>query len=72
MHAVVRQYTGVSTLIDEMEQRQGEVREVLGGVNGLNSYFAVRNGDALTTITVCNDQAGTEESTSLASEWVRE
>ncbi len=72
MHAVVRQYTGVSTLIDEMEQRQGEVRELLGGVNGLNAYFAVRNGDALTTITVCDDQAGTEESTSVASGWVRD
>jgi len=72
MRAVVRQYTGVSTLIDEMAQRQGEVERILGAVPGFNAYYAVRDGDKLTTITVCADDAGTELSTARAGEWVRE
>ena len=72
MHAVVRRYTGVSSLIDEMTQREGEVREVLGAVPGFSAYYALRDGDALTTITVCTDRVGTEQSTQAAANWVRE
>lgn len=72
MHAVVRRYSGVSALIDEMERRQDEVEGLLSAVDGFTAYYAVREGDALTTITVCEDEAGTEESTATAAQWVRE
>jgi hypothetical protein len=72
MHAVVRRYTGVSSLIDEMEHRYGEVEQLLSGIPGFNAYYAVRDGDALTTITVCDDSAGTTQSTGLAAQWVQE
>lgn len=72
MFAVVRQYTGVSELIDEMHQRHAEVEEILSSVDGMKAYYAVRNGDALTTITICEDHEGTEESTARAAAWVRD
>jgi len=72
MHAVVRRYTGVSALIDEMNRRQGEVSEVLSSIEGFTAYYAVRDGDALTTFTVCEDEAGTDESNAVAAEWVRD
>lgn len=72
MHAVVRRYTGVKALIDEMTARHSEVEELMGGVPGFNAYYAVRDGDALTTITVCADSAGTDASTGVAAQWVRE
>lgn len=72
MHAVVRRYHGVSSLIDEMISRQGEVQQVMSGVPGFNAYYALRDGDALTTVTVCNDAAGTTRSTGVAAEWVKE
>jgi len=72
MHAVVRRYAGVSSLIDQMSQRQSEVEELMNEIPGFNAYYAVRDGDALTTITVCDDAAGTEESTGLAAQWVRD
>jgi hypothetical protein len=72
MHAVVRRYTGVSSLIDQMSQRQGEVKELIAEVPGFNAYYAVRDGDALTTITVCDDSTGTQRSTGLAAQWVRD
>ena len=72
MHAVVRRYKGVSSLIDEMLERQGEVKELLSAVEGFNAYYAVRDGDALTTITVCKDGKGTADSTARAANWVKE
>ena len=72
MHAVVRRYTGVSSLIEQMSQRQGEVEEIIKNVPGFKAYYAVRDGDALTTITVCEDSTGTETSTGRAAEWVRD
>ena len=72
MHAVVRRYGGAAALIDAMAQRSGEVEQVLRGVPGFVAYYAVRAGDELATVTVCDDAAGTRESTRRAAEWVRQ
>ncbi len=34
------------------------------------SYDAIRDGDGLATVTVCEDQVGTRESSRPAAEWV--
>ena len=70
MHAVVREYSGVTELMDEMDARHHEVEELMGGVPGFISYYAIRKGDALTTVTVCKDEAGTEASSEVAAKWV--
>src|SRR5262245_51196509 len=72
MHVVIRRYTGASSLIAAMEERAEEVEDLLSGVAGLVTYHAVRNGDELATITVCEDEEGIEESTRLAREWVQQ
>ena len=72
MFAVTRSYTGASALIDAMAQRQSEVEGVITTVPGFVSYTAVRSGDSLTTITMCDDQAGVDETTRRAAQWVRE
>jgi hypothetical protein len=72
MYVVVRRYTGASALVDAMIQRQQEVRELIGGVPGFRAYYAARTGgDGAATVTVCDDKAGTDESTRRAGEWVR-
>jgi hypothetical protein len=70
MYAVVRRYSGASRLFDLLAQRQDEVKGIISGVPGFVAYYAVRSGDGGTTITVCQDQAGTQESTRRAAEWV--
>jgi hypothetical protein len=73
MHAVMRQYSGSGTdeLFDALEQRESEVRELISTVPGFVSYIAFRTGDgAGTTVTVCQDKAGTDESTRRAAAWV--
>ena len=72
MHAVVRRYAGASALADALAQRSGEVEELLRGVPGFVAYYAVRAGDELATVTVCDDREGTRESSQRAREWVQQ
>ena len=74
MHAVVRTYSGqgASELFDLLGQREEDVKALISGVRGFVSYAAVRSGDGGVTVTVCEDRAGTEESSRRAAEWVKE
>jgi hypothetical protein len=74
MYAAVRSYSGqgASELFDLLEQREGDVKSLIGGVPGFVSYAAFRSGDGGTTVTVCQDKAGTDESSRRAAEWVKE
>jgi heme-degrading monooxygenase HmoA len=73
MYAVMRHYTGASALADALVQRQQEVTQIINTVPGFRAYYALRTGDGkVATITVCDDQAGTQESSRRAAAWVRE
>ena len=71
MYIVVRTWANAGELADAMLQRQQEVTDILTGVPGFVAYYATRTGDTLTTVTVCDGQAGTQESTRRAGEWVK-
>lgn len=72
MYAVVRRYASSGGLGDALIARQAEVETLLTGVPGFKAYYAVRSADgSMATITVCDDKAGTDESTRRAGEWVR-
>jgi hypothetical protein len=74
MYAVVRSYSGqgASELFNLLGQREEDVKSLIGGVAGFVSYAAFRSGDGGVTVTVCEDKAGTDESSRRAAEWVRE
>lgn len=74
MYAVVRSYSGrgTSELFDQLEQKNDEVRDLIGGVPGFVSYTAFRSNEGGLTVTVCQDKAGTDESSRRAAEWVKE
>ena len=74
MHAVVRSYSGegASELFDLIEQRNEDVRTLISGVTGFISYTAVRTAEGGFTVTVCEDQSGTDESSKRAAAWVKE
>ena len=74
MHVVLRSYSGqgASELFDLLGQRDADVKALIGGVPGFVSYAAIRSGDGGVTVTVCEDQAGTDESSRRAAEWVKE
>jgi heme-degrading monooxygenase HmoA len=70
MYAVIRRYTRAPQLFDELVRHQADVKQLLEGVPGFVSYYLVRSGDDGASITVCQDQAGTAESSRVAREWV--
>lgn len=74
MHTVIRRYTGegADALFTELEQREPEVRELISGVPGFISYTAFRTADGGTTVTACEDKAGTDESSRRAAGFVKE
>jgi hypothetical protein len=75
MHVVVRSYSGqgASEVFDLLEQKEEDVKDLINGVPGFVSYVAFRSGgDSGMTVTVCQDEAGTEESSRRAAEFVKD
>lgn len=72
MHAVVRRYSGhgAEELFDRLEERKDDVEKVLRGVSGFRSYTLLRTDEGGIAVTVCDDEAGTDESVRVAREWV--
>jgi hypothetical protein len=74
MHVVVRSYSGqgASELFEAMERGVDEVKELITGVPGFGSYAAFRSDGGVMTVTVCDDKAGTDESSNRAAAWIKE
>jgi heme-degrading monooxygenase HmoA len=72
MYTVVRNYKGASKLIDELEQRQGDVEALIRGVPGFVNYYLVRSEDGGFSVSVFEDRAGSEESTRRAGEYIKQ
>ena len=74
MYAVIRTYSGqgASELFDLLGQREEDVKELISGVPGFVTYAAVRSGSGGATVTVCEDKAGTDESSRRAAAWVKD
>jgi hypothetical protein len=74
MYTVVRSYSGqgASELFDLLGERSKDVETLIGGVPGFVSYAAFRSGGGGMTVTVCQDKAGTDESSRRAAEFVKE
>ena len=72
MQVVIREYSGkgAKELFDVLEKNKAEVESVLRSVKGLVSYTLARSGDGGFSVTVCQDQAGIDESVQKARDWV--
>jgi hypothetical protein len=74
MHVVIRSYSGqgASELFDALSEREDEVKDLITTVPGFVSYHAFRSDGGGQTVTVCEDKAGTDESSKRAANWVKE
>jgi hypothetical protein len=72
MQVVIREYSGkgAKELFDVLERNKAEVESLLRSVKGLVSYTLARSGDGGFSVTVCQDQAGIDESVQKARDWV--
>lgn len=70
MHAVIRTYEASDPREVARRAGQGFV-PILRGTPGFIAYYVVDGGDgSVASISVFEDQAGTDESTRRAAEWV--
>jgi hypothetical protein len=74
MYVVVRSYSGqsASELFDLLGEREDDVKELISGVPGFVRYAAFRSGNGGATVTICEEKAGTDESSKRAAAWVKE
>lgn len=72
MYAVVRNYSGAGAkeLFDLLEERKTDVETHLREVEGFVSYTLVRTNEGGVSVTVCQDQGGTDQSNQVARDWV--
>lgn len=71
MYGTIRAYAS-RELADELVGRTDEIEALISGVPGLRGYYLIRTDDGCASVTVCDDQAGTEESTRIVADWFRE
>ena len=72
MHAVIRTFAGPSAkqLFDVLEARKQEVEKLIRPVKGFVCYSLVRTSEGGISVTVCEDKAGTDQSSQIARDWI--
>jgi restriction endonuclease Mrr len=72
MKAMIRKYSGkgAKELMDALEKRAAELETHMGTIKGLVCYTLARTGDGGFSVTVCQDQAGLDESVQKAKDWI--
>lgn len=72
MQAAIRKYSGKGSteLFDVLEKRKAEVESLIRSVQGFVSYTLARSGAGGFSLTICQNEAGIDESTRRAKEWI--
>lgn len=72
MEIIIRKYSDKNSapLFDVLEKRKAEIEATMRSVPGLVSYTLARGSGGGFSVTVCQDQAGIEESTRRAKDWI--
>jgi hypothetical protein len=73
VYATIRRYASGGGLVDALVEHEGEVRDLIGGIDGFRAYYMVRASDGgAISVSVYDDAAGAEASNAAAAGWVRE
>jgi len=72
MYAVIRAYPGDSGLADTLAEREEDIRQVIGGIDGFKAYYLLRLDEGTSTVSVFEDKEGAEESNRAAAAWLSE
>jgi hypothetical protein len=72
VYVTVRNYAGTRDLADELVKKEDEVRSLITGIQGFQAYYLIKTADGeAVSVSVYDDQAGAEESTRMAREWLQ-
>ena len=71
MYATMRQYAGITpAAFETLMSRRADVETLIRQTPGFLQYDLVRTTDGMTSLTVCKDQAGTDESNRQVAAWI--
>ena len=72
MQVVIRKYSGKGSteLFDVLEKRKAEIEPLIRAVPGFVSYTLARSSAGGYSVTVCQDQAGIDESVRVARDFI--
>jgi hypothetical protein len=72
MHATVRTYSANPGLADALVSHEADVKSLISGIDGFKAYYLIRTADGAVSISVYDNEAGANESTTAAANWIRE
>ena len=72
MHATVRTYSAGPELADALVSREGDVKSLISGIDGFKAYYLIRTADGAVSVSVYEDEAGSNASTQAAASWISE
>ncbi len=72
MHAVIRKYTALPDVLDEARPKLAQLEQTMRQTPGFVAYYFLETEDGLATITITEDEAGTQESMGRAANWVQQ
>ena len=72
MFASIRKYNGAPLLVEELVKKQDDIKSVLRPVQGFHAYYLLKTNDGAISMTVCENQAGVDESNRVAATWLKD
>jgi hypothetical protein len=72
MYATVRTYSANPGLADALVSNEADVKSLITGIDGFKAYYLIRTADGAVSISIYDNEAGANESTSAAAKWIRE
>jgi hypothetical protein len=72
MYATVRTYSDSPEMADALVSREADVKSLIGGIEGFRAYYVIHTDGGAVTVSVFDDEAGSNESTRVAADWIRE
>jgi hypothetical protein len=72
MFASVRKYSGAPLMVEELVKKQDDIKTALRPVQGFHAYYLLKTNDGAVSMTVCENQAGVDESNRVAATWLKD
>jgi hypothetical protein len=73
VYATIRRYASARGLVDALVDNEGEVRDLLRGIDGFHAYYMLRTSEGgAISVSVYEDASGADASNVAAAGWVRE
>jgi len=71
MYTVIRSYTGVPTVAEDLKKKTREIEAEISTAPGFIAYYLVKTTDGATSVAICDERTGCDESTKRLEIWLK-